>query len=191
MKKPINKKMKTWLTSVLSIVGVLGLTFGLVFGFVDFSPKPQQPEQSTQSATSPTNNSYWDEDVSRVDTDWVGSGTEADPWLITSAAELAGLSYSIYNNTKSQYLYDYYYYSDKYFKQTADLDVSAYWWQPIGILYNRSGTSTQRYFSGNYDGNGHTVSGVFTKSGTTSAYSHQGLFGYGQGGSSKIGRAHV
>ncbi len=176
---------------------VVALTLGLVFGLTDFSPKskPEQTEQSTQGATSPINDSYWDEDVSRVDTNWAGSGTADDPWLITSAEELAGLSYTIYNNTKSEYLTNtsgsntatssrYYYYSGRYFKQTADIDVSAYWWQPIGIYYDRSGTQTLRYFSGNYDGDGYTVSGVFTKSGTKSTYSYQGLFGYVRGRSS-------
>ena len=70
------------------------------------------------------------------------------------------------------------------FKQTKDLDLSDFYWQPIGIGLTRDGTSVRRYFSGNYDGVGHTVSGVFTPAGSSDAYSYQGLFGRVRGRSS-------
>ena len=38
------------------ILAVLSMTFGLVFGLGDFSPKPTQPEQ-TQGATGPNDSS--------------------------------------------------------------------------------------------------------------------------------------
>ena len=62
--------------------------------------------------------------------------------------------------------------------------MDAYYWQPIGIGYIRDGTSAVRYFSGNYDGGGYTVSGVFTPAGSGNGYSYQGLFGYVAGRSS-------
>ncbi len=178
------KKLISWLTGGLSALGVLALTFGLVFGLGNFSSKSQivQPGQLTQGATEPTNDKYWNEahDSGNItlDFDWEGSGSEDSPYLISSAEELAGLSYTIYKNTVS---YDtvngaygtvsYYYYSKCYFRQTCDIDVSDYWWQPIGV------GSSYRYFHGNYDGDGHTVSGVFTKSGD-----YKGLFSYVKGG---------
>ncbi len=183
MRKSLNKKVKTWLASTMSAVAVLGLTFGLVFGLVDFSPKPAQPEQ-TQGATQPQNDKVWDSahdagDIT-LDFDWAGSGTSTDPWLISSAEELAGLSYKIFKNTtESAYISGNYYYQSKYFKQTCDIDVSAYWWQPIGTYYQRgTTTSMKRYFAGNYNGDGHTVSGIFTSSANSPAYNYRGLFGY-------------
>ncbi len=185
-KVKFSRKAKIW-TSIASAVCAIVLAIGLPLGLADFSHKNEpKPEQLVQGATAPTNDSYWDEDVSRVDTDWAGSGTKDDPWLITSAAELAGLSYSIQNNTKSEYLINSsYYYLYKYFKQTEDIDVSSYWWRPIGFDYDKNGTFASRYFSAIYDGDGHTVSGIFTKAYTSSdttdaqryAKSRQGLFG--------------
>ena len=120
-----------------------------------------------------------------------GSGTEEDPYLIQSETDLAFLSWTIYNDQvyggeENKYTsgINNYFYLDVYFKQTKNLDLSAYYWQPIGIDYTREGTSASRYFSGNYDGGGYTVSGVFTPAGSGDAYSYQGLFGYIQGRSS-------
>ena len=122
------------------------------------------------------------------DTIFEGSGTEEAPYLISTAAELAGLSYLVYSGTTdpqySQYISGDYYFTGAYFKQTANIDLSAHYWQPIGIRYDRKGTSTYRFFSGYYDGAGYTISGVKTPAGDDSAYSYQGLFGYVRGQSS-------
>ena len=114
-----------------------------------------------------------------------GSGSQKDPYLIQSAKDLAFLSWTVYNdqaynnNVTINGSYRYYYES-KYFKQTAEIDLSQYYWQPIGVYYNREGSSVYRYFSGNYDGQNYAISGLKTPYGTTNAYSHQGLFGYVQ-----------
>lgn len=132
------------------------------------------------STNSPKNKAYWDEDVSRLDTDWDGAGTYADPYLITSAAELAGLAYMVNNGlgenevdvpaftgipTKG-------YYSNKYFKQTCDIDLSDYYWNMIG-----SGIPPYRAFSGSYDGNGNTISGLFINYAANGKGWMGGLFG--------------
>ncbi len=54
-----------------------------------------------------------------------GSGTESDPYLIESAAQLAGLAYNINNN-------DNYVYKGKYFKLMKDIDLASKPWTPIG-----------------------------------------------------------
>ena len=54
-----------------------------------------------------------------------GSGSESDPYLIESAAQLAGLAYNINNNDK----YDY---KGKYFKLMKDIDLASKPWTPIG-----------------------------------------------------------
>ena len=119
------------------------------------------------------------------DTTTYGDGTAENPYKISTAADLAGLSYLVYNNaveaadaTQSQSGNAYYIFSNAYFEQTDNIYLSAHVWQPIGIYYDRSGTQTEHYFSGNYDGGGYTVSGINTPAGDTDAYSYQGLFGY-------------
>lgn len=72
----------------------------------------------------------------------VGSGTESDPFLITTAEELDTVrNYEI---------------PDLYFKLAADIDLSSYsqGWQPIGAGGYRGG------FAGHLDGNGHKITGL-------------------------------
>ena len=92
-----------------------------------------------------------------------GSGTESEPWLISSVADLQLLANTINDGKAARFDADaaasgkgvagnYYGY---YFKQTANLDLSGIDnWDPIG--YSGSGL----YFAGNYDGDGHTISGA-------------------------------
>ena len=54
-----------------------------------------------------------------------GSGSESDPYLIESAAQLAGLAYNINNN-------DSYVYKGKYYKVMKDIDLASKPWTPIG-----------------------------------------------------------
>ena len=160
------------------------------------------------AADQPTNtNYYWTDTEAQTEqgvdfTNYTLSGSgssEEDPYLIQSETDLAFLSWTIYNDqvyggSDNKYTNgsNNYFYSDVYFKQTTNLDLSAYYWQPIGIYYTRPGTITQRYFSGNYDGGGYTVSGVFTPAGSSTAYYYQGLFGYVRGIDSFVqGRFYV
>ncbi len=174
-------KKKKILIIFSTCFAVIALVLGLTFGFMDFSSNsPEEATPPSFGATSPTVNTsgYWTDSGRYGTTAWSGSGSESDPYLIQSAQDLARLSYMVYSGSGSV-TNTYYYYQDKYFKQTANIDLSAYYWQPIGCVYLQ-GTTTlnQHYFSGNYDGGGYTVSGIFTKAGTTDSYSYQGLFGY-------------
>ncbi len=125
---------------------------------------------------TPTNESgYWT-DSGRYSTTLSGSGSKTDPYKIENAQQLAGLAYAV--NSGSDF-----WFSGVYFKQTADIDLSEYYWQPIGIYFDRTGKQVRRPFLNNYDGNGHTVSGIFTPTGSGDGYSYQGLFGYMTSGS--------
>src|SRR5699024_10734876 len=127
---------------------------------------------SAYEAEGPLNDGYWS-DEGNYSTDFLttNEGSESRPYYISTAAELAGLAYLINNSeTNAQY-------NSCYFLQTADIDLSDYWWDAIG-------SSSSIYFSGHYDGGGYTISGLYTEQGTTSAYSYQGLFGYVRGASS-------
>ena len=125
-------------------------------------------------ANLPTNyDLFWTDSGVTRDTTFAGSGTEDDPYLISSAQELAGLAYMTNISTSTTYNNN-----DVYYLQTADIDVSAYWWDAIG-----TSTSSTYYFQGHYDGDGHTVSGIFTPAGSNLNYSYQGLFGFVYGSS--------
>lgn len=84
-----------------------------------------------------------------------GSGSQGDPYLISNAAELAYLSKIFSDGT------GYNNYSGKYFKQTADINLSAHYWYPIGASDSII-TSNNNYsnFVANYDGDGFSVSGI-------------------------------
>ena len=143
------------------------------------------PTEDSQAADGPTNTSgYWT-DEGRYDTTWYtggnitlyGDGSESNPYKISTAAQLAGLSYLVYSGTGYVEASNYFF-AGKHFIQITNIDLSDYYWQPIGIEYDRSENSVYNYFSGNYDGGNFTISGVFTRTGDNNAYSYQGLFGY-------------
>ena len=111
----------------------------------------------------------WEETWINHTTPFSGSGTEEDPYIISSAENLAYLSKQVYDGVSR--------YQGKYFKQTADIDLTKYNWQPIGVECNREAEYVYCYFSGVYDGNGYTISGLHTPKGSGSVYLAQGLFG--------------
>ena len=82
-----------------------------------------------------------------------GSGTENDPYIISTAGQLAYLSQN-YGNYKTSYI--------KVADGVKELNLSAHYWTPI---YS---------FDGTFDGNGVTIKGLKIK--TTSTY-NVGLFG--------------
>lgn len=112
-----------------------------------------------------------------------GSGTQDDPYIISSAQELAYLSYMIYTSqapytTEKVSIFSFpFFYQDTYFKQTADIDLSAYYWSPIGASLNATTTTIGNIFAGHYDGGGYTISGLKTLNGPSLEYANQALFG--------------
>lgn len=111
-----------------------------------------------------------------------GSGTSADPYLITSAAQLAYLAKQV--NEKATTLKvgttDVTSFSAGfpgiYFKIPEDVDInlSAHYWTPIG--------KANYPFQGIFDGNGRTVSGLKIKIENTTDVVYAGLFGVVQDG---------
>ncbi|MBR6125985.1 hypothetical protein IKQ19_20735, partial [Candidatus Saccharibacteria bacterium] len=112
-----------------------------------------------------------------------GSGTKLSPYIILTAEQLAKLAFIVGANEKE--------YEGKYYKLAADIKLNdgkviddkgalvadsakLHKWTPIG--------NSSVAFTGNFDGNGHTVSGMFIN--TTS--SHNGLFGNSSGTVSNV-----
>ena len=108
-----------------------------------------------------------------------GSGTKNDPYLISNDMELAKLARDVNNGNTSQA------FLGKYFKLTADIDLSGGIWMPIGKYYNYgNGNGNNRLFFGKFDGNGHVIKNMHIQWEGTEAWSAWGLFSTLQGASS-------
>ncbi len=99
-----------------------------------------------------------------------GTGTPGDPFLINNVTDLATLATNVNNGAST--------YTGLYFKLTANLNlnVAPYntgsGWTPIG------NATTSQQFRGNFDGDGHKITGLMiSRSGTNNV----GLFGYTTG----------
>lgn len=98
-----------------------------------------------------------------------GSGTEADPYLIETAEQLAYLAESVKNGTT---------YSDQYISLTSDIDLggiqatdgtwSGQQWTPIGRTWDEA-------FQGNFDGGNYKIKNIYIN---TEEEDYIGLFGY-------------
>ncbi|MCC8029703.1 MAG: hypothetical protein LIO75_07925 [Lachnospiraceae bacterium] len=113
-----------------------------------------------------------------------GTGTEEDPYLIATGAQLAYLSVQVREGTT---------YEDCYFQLSADIDLNDTEFMPIG---GKKSDDTIMPFKGNFDGNGHTISNLkitvveddgtlyfsaFNKQYATHGDMKLGLFGYTYG----------
>ena len=104
-----------------------------------------------------------------------GTGTQEDPWLITSQEDLIALAEFL--NSGNAETFD----TENagvgnchgnYFKQTADIDLTGVTWEPIGY-------SGSYYFAGNYDGGGHSITNaVSTGKVDPDGFATAGIFGW-------------
>ena len=108
-----------------------------------------------------------------------GDGSKTNPYEIATAEQLAKLARDVNNgNTPQAFL-------GKYFKLTADIDLSGGIWMPIGKYYNKGyGNGENRLFFGKFDGNGHVIKNMHIQWEGTDAWSAWGLFSTLQGASS-------
>lgn len=106
-----------------------------------------------------------------------GSGTQDDPWLISTAADLKALANYI-NSGKAidcdidgcgEDIGNFHGY---YFKQTADIDLQGAAWDPIGYS-----DESHFYFSGHYDGGNHVIRNAVSSGITDNGYTLAGIFG--------------
>ena len=115
-----------------------------------------------------------------------GTGTQQDPWLIASQADLIALAEFLNSGNAATFdtenagvgnCHGY------YFKQTADIDLTGVTWEPIGY-------SGSYYFAGNYDGGGHSITNaVSTGKVDPDGYATAGIFGWAAFGS--VANLHV
>ena len=90
-----------------------------------------------------------------------GSGTEADPYIITTETQLRNLSTDVNSGIN---------YRGEYFKLGADITLMQEF-TPIGYEYRTY------YFGGTFDGDGHTISGLNVTQGAN-GQNNVGLFGF-------------
>lgn len=110
-------RIVTWTLIIALVLSVLGVSLA-----VAFAHKPvQQPtavdvgqriSKSNAYSTNLTNADVWD---GTYTTDWTGAGTESNPYLISKASQLAGMSLQSFGNNQT--------YAGKFFKLTRDLDM--------------------------------------------------------------------
>lgn len=113
------------------------------------------------------------DNVGRPNTDWYTRDTTANTFVISTAAELAGLA-QIVNGIGVE--------AHDFHNQTItldnDIDLSGYaageGWMPIGNYDDK----TYRMFSGTFDGYGHIISNLTINRGQNINKKYQGLFGY-------------
>lgn len=94
-----------------------------------------------------------------------GSGTKDDPYLIADASQLRWFAAQVNDNSKSTICA----------QLTDDIDLKGKEWTPIGRNYSYA-------YKGTFDGQKHTVSGLFISG---SASQNCGLFGYVEKGTVK------
>ena len=112
-----------------------------------------------------------------------GSGTQDNPWLISSVEDLQTLASTINSGNAAEFdanaaaggkgvAGNYYGY---YFKQTKDLNLSGIKnWDPIGYSGGQD-----LYFAGHYDGDGHTISKAkSTGKNDDEGFATAGIFGW-------------
>ena len=99
-----------------------------------------------------------------------GDGSEADPFVISTAEQLIGFAESVDNGEN---------YLGKYIVLDSDIDLSGIEnWNPIGAEGSAS-KNLDKIFAGNFDGCGHTISGLKIHNDADSAYTEEqnvGLF---------------
>ena len=115
-----------------------------------------------------------------------GTGTQEDPWLIASQADLIALAEFLNSGNAEQFDADAAGVGNchgYYFKQTADIDLTGVTWEPIGY-------SGSYYFAGNYDGGGHSITNaVSTGKVDPDGFATAGIFGWVAFGS--VANLHV
>ena len=110
---------------------------------------------------------------------WSGRGFASDPYIIVYPSQLLLLAHRV-NGTSGETANDYW---GKYFKLGADITFTHPDNEPDNYAENYEAIGgyiggTERYFKGNFDGDGHTVSGIrIRKTGSDLDDYYQGLFG--------------
>jgi uncharacterized repeat protein (TIGR02543 family) len=99
-----------------------------------------------------------------------GAGTDGDPYVIKTGAQLAYLAQQVNAGTD---------YDGVFFKLGDDIDLDNREWAPIGgkMLFQNVGTENPKTFKGTFDGNDKTIENI-SISGIDGSFVFVGLFGH-------------
>lgn len=162
--------MKRFLAALLALTLLLSLA---ACGSGNTGSGSGSPASSGEIASDPAREA---EPYPAADAFAGGSGTESDPYQIADAGQLAYLSFLLSEESDSSVRYQY---NGAWYVLTADIVLNdaaeiaswgekapAHGWTPIGSAYPG--------FLGHFDGQGHTVSGLYVYSVTAAAGSLKG-----------------
>ena len=119
---------------------------------------PTEPQNFTNPVEYTVANLIYTVYVTVPVSEFQGSGTETEPYLIPDAAALTKMS-ELYNDDTATY-------GDKFWKQTADIDMTGVYFTPIG-------KNADTMFTGTFDGGGFAIKNLSISYSAGSA----GLFG--------------
>lgn len=157
---------KRALSIVLTLALCLGMLPATAWAEQDPDPAPASQEVTSQATPAEQDVTLEEQDTEKQDAEEQdieeqdgeeqvpettpptysgGSGTERNPWLISTADDLKTLADTVNNGEP-------YTYTGEYFLQTNDIDLSNVVWEPIGY------TDSDYYFSGHYDGGDYIIS---------------------------------
>lgn len=118
--------------------------------------------------------------------DWVGEGTEAEPYLIATVADLVKLAAEVNDGDA---------FDGEFFRQTTDIDLSSIQnWTPIGTYISTSSFASSCPFKGTYDGDGYVIANLTidrTFEGSASNNKASGLFAFLAGTVKNLGLRNV
>lgn len=142
---------------LMAVFVTLSLACGCAF--ITSDNANEEPNQIETAA-----NGFWLDSGNYNTTFSGGSGSESDPYIITTPQQFAGMGYLLQNNNST--------YQSSYFKLANDIDLSAHAWNPIG--------SQSISIKIKLDGDNHTISGLtlqFTQSQLNESEDNRGYLG--------------
>ena len=162
---------RTTITLILAVILVLAMAMP-VSAAIDLPPIGEVTPQGTEGISL-----FSAVPLGETDAEFAGgTGTEQDPYLIGTKAQL--------NNVRNHL--------SAHFKLTADIVFTESDFVEGGAFYNEGagwvpiGADSSNDFTGVFDGNGHTIRGLYVNiSGTSDVYA--GLFGYNRGTIQNLG----
>ncbi len=164
MKMENENKQRTFLKSKKTMILCLVTLFIFMcvgVGFIHCLNNNQASQTKVNIASgAPTNSDSWNDEGNYSTTAPQGSGTSDDPYLISTAEELAWISVNYSGDANA-----------KYYLQTADIDLGAHYWVPIN-----NSSSLYTYY---YDGNNHVIRNLYIDAELQglSSSSYLGIFG--------------
>ena len=114
--------------------------------------------------------------VQADDANFAGSGTQADPFLISSASDLTTLA-TLTNAAATASTY-----ADKYYKLTADINMTGADYVSISRANGDNNTPSGAAFTGTLDGNGYVISNITLHPYYGYAYTYGLIGNLGSGG---------